>query len=128
MDLQAAAELITAKSKRIAGRLRGVEPKLEFVPAALLLTREARSLAKNGRVPDFLNVRVHALSDLDRLLADVVVGSLADVVVERLAKALAPRQLATAQARPSRCLLRFVDLKLLTPVEDAFARVYSGRD
>ena len=51
-DLQAAAELITAKSKRIAGRLRGVEPKLDFVPAALLLTREARSLAKNGRVPD----------------------------------------------------------------------------
>jgi len=126
-DLQAAAELITAKSKRIAGRLRGVEPNLDFVPAALLLTREARSLAKNGRVPDSLNVRVHALSDLDRLLADVVVGSLADVVVERLAKALAPRQLATAQARPSR-LLRFVDLKLLTPVEDAFARVYSGRD
>jgi hypothetical protein len=126
-EVEAAAELITAKSKRIAGRLRAVEPKLDFVPATLLLTREVRSLAKNGRLPDLLNVRAHALGDLDRLLAAVAVGSLADVVVERLAKALAPRQLATAQATPSR-LLRFVDLKLLTPVEEAFARVYTGRD
>jgi serine/threonine protein kinase len=126
-DVEAAAELITAKSKRIAGRLRVIEPKLGFVHAALLLTREARSLAKNGRLPDALNVRAYALDDLDRLLAAVAVGSIADVMIERLAKALAPRQLAIAQAKPGR-LLRFVDLKLLTPVEDAFARVYSGRD
>jgi serine/threonine protein kinase len=126
-DVEAAAELITAKSKRIAGRLRAIEPNLGFVPAALLLTREVRSLAKNGRLPDSLNVRAHALGDLDQLLANVAVGSLSDVVLERLAKALAPRQLAIAQATPSR-LLRFVDLKLLTPIEDAFARVYTGRD
>ncbi len=42
-DLQAAAELITAKSKRIAGRLRGVEPKLASRP------RPCCSLVKPAR-------------------------------------------------------------------------------
>ena len=41
-----AAELIVAKSKRIAGKLRSADQSLGFVPPALLLTRETGTLRK----------------------------------------------------------------------------------
>ena len=60
-----AAELIVAKSKRIAGKLRSVDPRLGFVPPAFLFTRETGSLKRNGQP------RRHALGVLAYGLKDV---------------------------------------------------------
>jgi Nuclease-related domain len=120
-------ELITRKAKQIAGRLRSVSPSLGFVPPAMLFTRESQSLRRNGKLPERPGIRIYGLKDLDALLADVTRGSLTTQALERMARLLAPRQVATGSAVPKR-LARFDDLKLLSPVDDRFARVYSGRD
>jgi hypothetical protein len=42
------AELLTSEAKRIAGRLKAMDPTLGFIPGAFLLTREAGSLRRGG--------------------------------------------------------------------------------
>ncbi|MCJ2031317.1 NERD domain-containing protein [Methylobacterium sp. J-043] len=125
-DIDAAAELIVAKAKRIAGRLKVAEPSVGFVPAAFLFTREAGSLKRNGQQAQHaFGVRAYSLKDLDALIADATAPGRADP--GRLAAALAPRQAATDPARPKR-LARFDGLQLLTPEHERFARVYAARD
>lgn len=125
-DADAAAELILAKAKRIAGRLRAAEPGIGFVPAAFIFTREAGSLKRNGQQAQHaFGVRAYSLKDIDALIAGATAPGKADPV--RLAAMLAPRQAATDPARPKR-LARFGDLQLLTPVHERFARVYAARD
>ena len=120
-------EIITRKAKHVAGRLRSVSSSLGFVPPAMLLTREAQSLRRNGKLPERPGIRFYGLKDLDLLLSNVAHGSLTTEVLERMARLLAPRQVAMGSVVPKR-LARFDDLKLLSPIEDRFARVYSGRD
>lgn len=124
-DLDNHAELITAKAKRIAGRLRAVNPDLEFVPGTMLFTREAGSLRRNGKTTEHLGVSIYALKDLDALLGVVIRDG--KTPVEELARTLAPRQVENARADLRR-IARFDDLKLLSPPDDIFARVHSGRD
>ena len=62
------ADLITLKAKRVATQLRRVKSDLAFVPATMLLTKEAKSMAENGRLRDVRGVRLHALADVDALL------------------------------------------------------------
>ena len=50
-EVEEHADLITLKAKRVAGRLRQVQPKLDFIPAKMLLTKEAKSLRQSGRLP-----------------------------------------------------------------------------
>jgi hypothetical protein len=65
-----AAELIVAKSKRIAGSLRSADHTVGFVAAAFLLTREAGSIKKNGQLPRHpMGVVAHGLKDVVDLVA-----------------------------------------------------------
>jgi hypothetical protein len=121
------ADLITLKAKRIATQLRRVKSDLAFVRATMLLTKEAKSLFENGRLRDVRGVRLHALADVDALLANVVNPSGSSLDLERLARTLAPRE-AAAAAGEVRRIGRVGELKLLSPPADRFQRVFSGRD
>ena len=126
LDVDAAAELIVAKAKRVAGRLKAAEPSIGFVPAAFLFTREVGSLKRNGRQAQHsFGVKTYSLKDLDTLIADATAPGRADPA--RLAGVLAPRQAAIDPARPKR-IARFDGLQLLTPEHERFARVYAARD
>lgn len=126
-ELDPAVDLITQKAKHVAGRLRSVTSSLGFVPPAMILTRESSSLRRNGKIFERAGTRFYSLKDLDALLSGIVRGDLSEAVLERMTRLLAPRQIATASMSPKR-FVRFDDLKLLSPVEDRFARVHSGRD
>jgi serine/threonine protein kinase len=119
------AELLTAKAKRVAGRLKAMDPTLGFIPGAFLLTREAASLRRNGKQAERLGLRAYAVKDVDDLVKDVAIGS--GTSAERLARGLAPRQSDALAAVPRR-LARFDELKPLSPPEERFARVFSARD
>ena len=119
------ADLILTKTRRIAGRLRTVEPTISFVPATFLLTLERGSMRRDGKqIEHPRGVRAYGLKDVDTLCADLARGNLNS---EHLAKALAPRQLAEAGPGAKR-LGRFDELKLLSPPDDASARVHLARD
>lgn len=119
------AELITAKVKRVAGRLKAMDPSLGFIPSAFLLTREAGSLRRSGKQAECLGVRSYALNDADELVKDLAFGN--GVSAERLARGLAPRQADVASAVPRR-FGRFDELKPLSPTDERFARVFAARD
>ena len=119
------AELITAKAKRVAGRLRAIDRRMEFVPGSMLFTRETNSLRRNGRQAEHLGIRIYALKDVSALLE--IPARDGPCPSERLASTLAPRQMAGASVSPRR-FARFDELKLLSPADDAFARVHSARD
>ncbi|AHF86627.1 hypothetical protein RLEG3_12210 [Rhizobium leguminosarum bv. trifolii WSM1689] len=120
------AELITAKAKRVAGRLKAMDPTLGFIPAVFLLTRETGSLRRGGRQAERLGVRAYALKDVDELVKDVVLGN-GGASAERLARALAPRQADLVSVLPRR-FGRFDELKPLSPADERFARVFAARD
>ncbi|MER9403662.1 NERD domain-containing protein [Mesorhizobium caraganae] len=125
-EAEPAAELIIAKAKRVAGKLRALDPRMNFVPAVFLLTREAGSLKRNGQQFEHpFGVRAYSLKDV----ADLIAGpaSAGGINTERLATGLAPRYNLGEPARLKR-LGRFDELKLLTPEEDRFARIYTARD
>ena len=66
-EVEDQADLITLKAKRVASRLRQAQPKLEFVSAKMLLTKEAKSLRQSGQLPEVRGVRLHGLGcDLKR--------------------------------------------------------------
>lgn len=125
-DSDAAAELILAKAKRVAGRLKAADPNVGFVPATFLFTRETGSLRRAGQQAQHsLGVRTYSLKDLDALVGVVTASGRVDS--GRLATMLAPRQAAAESARPKR-LARFDGLRLLTPDHERFARIYAARD
>ena len=126
-DVDPNVELITHKAKYIAGRLRIIVPSLGYVPPAMIFTRDTQSLKRNGKLPERPGIRFYGLKDLDLLLSRVSFGDLTTDALERMARSLAPRQLAMSSPAPKR-LARFDDLKLLSQVDDRFARVFSGRD
>lgn len=119
------AELLTSKAKRVAGRLKAMDPTLGFIPGAFLFTREAGSLRRGGKQAERLGVRAYGVKDVDDLVKDVAFGS--STSAERLARGLAPRQSDVVSAVPRR-LARFDELKPLSPPDERFARVFSARD
>ena len=94
------AELITAKAKRVAGRLRAIDRRMEFVPGSMLFTRETNSLRRNGRQAEHLGIRIYALKDVSALLE--IPARDGPCPSERLASTLAPRQMAGASVSPRR--------------------------
>ncbi|WP_352829240.1 NERD domain-containing protein [Mesorhizobium sp. M0159] len=121
-----AAELVVAKSKRIAGRLRSVDPRLGFVPPAFLFTREPGSLKRNGQSPRHpFGVLAYGLKDVPDLVAGP--KSPGSVDGNKLANALAVRYNLADAARLKR-LGRFDELRLLTDEQDRFQRIFTARD
>ena len=126
-DAEDQADLITLKAKRVAGRLRSAQPNLGFVPAKMLLTKEAKSLRQGDPLPEVRGVRLHGLADLDALLDQALGPSNISTDVERLARALNPRGVAAAAGDLKR-IGRIGELRLLSAPEERFRRVYAGRD
>jgi serine/threonine protein kinase len=121
-----AAELIVAKSKRIAGKLRSVDPRLGFIPPAFLFTRETGSLKRNGQLPRHeMGVLTYGLKDVPDLVAGLTAPGSADG--NKLANALAIRY-NLADAAKLRRLGRFDELRLLTDEQDRFQRIFTARD
>jgi serine/threonine protein kinase len=121
-----AAELIVAKSKRIAGTLRNVDPVLGFVAPAFLLTRETGTLKKGGQVPRHpMGVLAYGIKDV----ADLVAGPTGpgSLDAKRLTNALAGRYNLSDAARLKR-LGRFDELRLLSDEQDRFQRIFAARD
>lgn len=121
-----AAELVVAKSKRIAGSLRSADHRMGFVAPAFLLTRETGSLKKNGQLPrHFMGVVAYGLKDV----ADLVAGAASPGPMDsaRLANALAGRYNLADAGRLKR-LARFDELRLLTDEQDRFQRIFAARD
>lgn len=121
------ADLITLKAKRVANQLRRINGDLTFVPAAMVLTKEVKSLSENGRLRDVRGVRLYALADVDALLSPILRPSSSSLDPERLARVLAPRETAAA-AGEIRRIGRVGDLKLLSPPAERFQSIFSGRD
>lgn len=119
------AELLTAKAKRVAGRLKAMDPTLGFIPGAFLFTREVGSLRRGGRQAERLGVRAYSVKDVDDLVTEVALGS--GTSAERLARGLAPRQSDAGSAVPRR-FARFDELKPLSPPDERFARIFTARD
>jgi hypothetical protein len=92
----------------------------------MLLTGDAQSLRKNGKLPERLGIRFYGLKDLDALLVGVAHGAVSMDELERMTRCWR-REIAMGAAVPRR-LARFDELKLLSPTDDRFARVHSGRD
>lgn len=121
-----AAELIVAKSKRIAGKLRSVDSRLGFVPPAFLLTRENGSLKRNGQPPRHaLGVLAYGLKDVPDLVAGLRASGSVDG--NKLTNALAVRHNLADAARLRR-FGRFDELRLLTDEQDRFQRIFTARD
>ncbi|MFN3686436.1 nuclease-related domain-containing protein [Salinarimonas sp.] len=125
--VDAACELLVAKCKRIAGKLRKVRPDIGFVAPALLLTVDTQSLARNGALERRNGVIVYGLADAARLVSEVARGSLPATAVEQLARLLAPRQAVLASDVPTR-FGRFDRLALLSEEGDRFVRIFDARD
>lgn len=121
-----AAELIIAKSKRIAGRLRSADQTLSFVAPAFLLTRETGTLKKTGTLPRHaMGVVAHGLKDVVDLVTEAVSTGQTDS--RRLADLLAVRYNLADAGRLKR-LGRFDELRLLTDEHDRFQRIFTARD
>ncbi len=121
-----AAELIVAKSKRIAGRLKSGDPRTGFVAAAFLLTKEAASLRKGGRLPRHpMGVVAYGLKDVADLVSNPASAGAVDA--RRLADLLAERYNLGEPDRLKR-LGRFDELRLLTDEQDRFQRIFTARD
>ena len=63
-DVEDAADLITKKTKRVAGRLRDIKRDLRFVSSAMIFTKERGSLAQSRQLRRFRGVPVAGLGDL----------------------------------------------------------------
>jgi serine/threonine protein kinase len=121
-----AAELIVAKSKRVAGTLRSVDSRLGFVPAAFLFTRETVSLKSGSQQQRHrLGVLAYGLKDV----SDLIAGPSAPGSVDgnKVANALAARY-NLADAAHLRRLGRFDELRLLSDEQDRFQRIFTARD
>lgn len=126
-EVEDQADLITLKAKRVASRLRQAQPKIPFVPAKMLLTKESKSLRQSGSLPEIRGVRLHGMADADALLGEIVGSADGALDVEKLAHALAPRAAAAATGELRR-VGRISELRLLSPRAERFRRVYAGRD
>ncbi|SEM44688.1 Protein kinase domain-containing protein [Bosea lupini] len=121
-----AAELIVAKSKRIAGSLRSADHRIGFVAPAFLLTRELGSIKKNGHLPRHpMGVVAYGLKDVLDLVSGAVSPGPMDST--RLANTLAGRYNISDAGKLKR-LARFDELRLLTDDQDRFQRIFAARD
>ena len=70
-NVEDAADLITKKTKRVAGQLRKIKAELGFVSPAMIFTKERGSLAQNKGLRIVRGVHVVGLSDLRLLFSGV---------------------------------------------------------
>ena len=118
------ADKITRKAKKIAGKLRGVVPGLPRVDGVLLLTEEpAKVREASGK--EYSGVGVHGLAEWKAAVNFEASAKLSEEQIKRLARALEPRS-GVALDGSLRRLGGCIGLKLQTPGENLFHRIYKG--
>lgn len=120
--VEAEAEKLTAKAKRLAGRLRALLPgAMPKVEQWLVVTKEA-----GGVRPDPVRgVPVRTLKSLADAFLAMPANALTPVQVEALVQGLEPRTRIQLDGRIRR-LGEYANLELCSPPEDRFHRVYRG--
>ena len=118
------ADKITRKAKKIAGKLRGVVPGLPRVDGVLLLT-ETPAKVREASGKEYSGVGVHGLAEWKAAVNFGASAKLSEEQIKRLTRALEPRS-GVALDGSLRRLGGCIDLKLQTPGENLFHRIYKG--
>jgi serine/threonine protein kinase len=120
--VDAEAEKVTSKARRLAGRVRRALPNGPRVEQRLLLTREpvGPSLPKSVR-----GVPLWTLRDLAKELRECEQGILTEPEVKALAASLEPAAKLHVDGKVRR-LGSYQNLELATPHDQAFHRIYKG--
>lgn len=120
--VEAEAEKVTAKAKRLAGRVRRALANGPKVNQALLLTREP----VGPTLPTSIRgVPVWTLRDLGTVLRGLPSSELSEREVSVLASSLEPTSKVQLDGKIRR-IASYHNLELETPSEKAFHRVYRG--
>src|SRR5208283_5089478 len=110
----------------VATNLRRRYPRLGFVVPKMLLTKEQRTLQREGDEP-FRGVRLFGLTDWRNLVELDDLARLPEAQIDEMCEEIAPRSHAVLSGELRR-LGGITDLALLSPAEDRFHRVYRGRN
>lgn len=116
------ADKLTAKTKRIAGRVKRVLSNAPRVSQAFLVTDETGSGAYPAAIK---GVPVWTLRDLHKTLKDLPSGSLNQTQIATLAEGLEPTARLHVTGKVRR-ISHYQNLELLTPAASAFHRIFKG--
>ena len=119
---EAEAERLTAKAKRLAGRVKRALSDSPQVVQAFLVTREP---AGSGLPSSLRGVRVWTLRDLARIFRELPKGVLNEAQVKLLAGTLEPGAKAQMDGKIRR-IATYQNLELQSPKDQAFHRIYTG--
>ncbi|MBI2926047.1 MAG: NERD domain-containing protein [Verrucomicrobia bacterium] len=120
---EAEAEKLTAKARRLAGRVRAVLATAPRVVHWFLLTREVPGAAAK---PDPVRgVPARTLKDIQAAFQTEPAGVLSASQVELVAQGLEPRVRIQLDGKIRR-LAAYINLELSSPPEDGFHRIYRG--
>jgi len=119
------ADRAAQKARRIATKVRRKWPKVGFVAAKMLLTKEQKSLRPDTEEP-IRGVRLYSLSDWRSLVSLDALGALPESSIDQLCEEIVPRSGAVLTGDLRR-LGHIADMALLSAPEDRFHRIYRGR-
>ena len=116
------AEKLTAKARRLAGRVKGALTDSPKVTQVFLVTREP----SGQNLPSIIRgAPVWTLRELARILRDLPKGVLKESQVNLLAGKLEPTAKVQLEGKIRR-IAAYQNLELRTPPEQAFHRIYKG--
>ncbi len=122
--VEQAADLVTSKARRVATNLRNVVPDLGFVDGVFLLTRSP-SKVKQFAGKKVRGVEYHSLTGWKSAVGLDSPSTLTPSQVQMLARALEKKS-AVAVDGSLRRLADYLNLKLQTPKDERFHRIYRG--
>ena len=122
--VEQAADLVTSKARRVATNLRNVVPDLGFVDGVFLLTRPP-SKVKQFAGKKVRGVEYHSLTGWKSAVGLDSPSTLTPSQVQMLARALEKKS-AVAVDGSLRRLADYLNLKLQTPKDERFHRIYRG--
>jgi serine/threonine protein kinase len=119
---EAEAEKLTAKAKRLSGRVKRALTASPKVTQAFLVTREPTG---PNLPPTIRGVPVWTLRDLAKIVGNLPKGVLNESQVKLLAESLEPAAKVQLDGKMRR-IASYQNLELQTPNEQAFHRIYKG--
>jgi hypothetical protein len=119
---EAEAEKLTAKAKRLSGRVKRAFTDSPKVTQAFLITREP---AGPNLPPTIRGVPVWTLRDLAKIFRELPKGVLNESQVKLLTGTLEPAAKVQLDGKIRR-IASYQNLELQTPNEQAFHRIYKG--
>lgn len=117
------AEKLTAKTRRLAGRIRDILPSAPKVEQCFLLTREASGSAQKSE--PIRGVPVRTMKDIQTSFQNARTAVLTDIQVDLLVQGLEPRTRVQLDGKIRR-LAAYINLELSSQKDERFHRVYRG--